>query len=149
MTNRDIVRILHESALASSHDFDGSVLKFVDANRRDYDISEFSEFKRDLIEAGSKVRMLFMEYTLSLDSFQQVASEEEGMVLYFFKRNNRLTPALQFVSRGQAVQVQINESDTRVISPSNLTTDSLYTNDKDELVFFVLFPYQSVISEYT
>lgn len=148
MTNRDIVRILHESALSSNHDFDGSVLKFVEANKRDYEISEFPEFKRDLIEAGSKVRMLFMEYTLPLESFQQVASEEEGMVLYFLKRNNRLTPALQYYSKGKTNQIEINESDTAVITSSQQQTDTLYTNDKGEVVFFVLFPYQSLISEY-
>lgn len=148
MTNRDIVRILHESALSSNHDFDGSVLKFVEANKRDYEISEFPEFKRDLIEAGSKVRMLFMEYTLPLESFQQVASEEEGMVLYFLKRNNRLTPALQYYSKGKTNQIEINESDTAVITSSQQQTNTLYTNDKGEVVFFVLFPYQSLISEY-
>lgn len=148
MTNRDIVRILHESALASNHDFDGSVLRFVEANRRDYDLAEFPEFKRDLIEAGSKVRMLFMEYALPLQSFRQVASEEQGMVLYFLKRNNRLTPALQYFSKGKPVQIEINESDTALISSEKLLSESLYTNEKDEVVFFVLFPYQSLISEY-
>ena len=149
MTNRDIVRILHESALASKHDFDGSVLKFVEANKRDYEISEFPEFKRDLIEAGSKVRMLFMEYALPPESFQQVASEEEGMVLYFLKRNNRLTPALQYSNKGKTTQIEINESDTAIITSSQRLTDTLYTNEKGEVIFFVLFPYQSLISEYT
>lgn len=149
MTNNDIVRILNESALASDHDFDGSVLKFVDANKREYELSEFPEFKRDLIEAGSKVRMLFMEYALPLESFQQEAGEEQGMVVFFIRFNDRLTPVLQYVSKGKQIILQINESDTKVISPEVLSQQSLYTNDKNEVIFFVIFAYKSLISEYT
>lgn len=149
MTNSDIVRILNESALASNHDFDGSVLKSVDANRREYELSEFAEFKRDLIEAGSKVRMLFMEYTLPMNTFQEVAREEQGLALYFIRSNDRLTPVLQYLRKGKPVIQQINEFETRRISQEMLLQQKLYENENNEVVFFVIFPYQSLISEYT
>ena len=65
LDNYQIVRILNEAGLLLKHNFDSQSLRFVDANQRNYNFSEFAEFKRDLIEAGSKVQFLFLEYMVS------------------------------------------------------------------------------------
>ena len=83
MNNSYIIRILNESALNAKHDFDMEVLRFVEANNRTYNLDEFIEFKRDLLEAGSKIRMLFMEYALDYNSFLNFLNDEQGQVLFF------------------------------------------------------------------
>lgn len=149
MNNSHIIRILNESALVARHDFDASVLKFTEANRRIYDLSEFAEFKRDLIEAGSKVRMLFMEYSVDYATFNHFKKEEQGIILYFHRSDQTLTPILRYRDRGKPVIEQIGESDTTYLSQNEDLDESLFTDEKGEIIFFVIFPYKSLISEYT
>jgi hypothetical protein len=59
MNNSYIIRILNESALQAKHSFDMEELRFVEANNRTYEVGEFNEFKRDLLEAG----LFFMRST--------------------------------------------------------------------------------------
>ena len=95
MNNSHILRILNESALNAKHDLDVEALRFVEANNRTYNRSEFIEFKRDLLEAGSKIRMLFMEYALDFPAFIKFQEEEQGQILFFQEGVEGLIPVLQ------------------------------------------------------
>lgn len=148
MNNSHIIRILHECALAAKHDFDARVLTFTEANRRTYGLSEFAEFRRDLIEAGSKIRMLFMEYAVDHDTFSYFKKEEQGIILYFHQSDQTLTPVLRFRDGGRPVIEKIGESDTTHLSPSEGGQAPLFANEKGEVIFFLIFPFRSLISEY-
>lgn len=148
MNNNLIVRILNECALSAKHDFDATVLKFVDANKRTYELSEFNEFKRDLIEAGSKMRMLFMEYSLDQIAFTKMLADEQGILLFFERADNELRPILHHREKRHAKIERINNDDNSVIEPSSIDPQTLFINEGGEVVFFVVFPYKSLISEY-
>lgn len=148
MNNTIIVRILNECALAAKHDFDASVLRFVDANKRSYDIPEFNEFKRDLIEAGSKIRMLFMEYSLDHTAFVEMLKEEQSMLLFFERKDDQLLSTIQYREKRSIKVERINDEDNTVLEQESINTQTLFTNPNGDVVFFVIFPYKSLISEY-
>ena len=94
MTNHTIVRILHEAALALKHEFNPSALRFVEINNRDYTPAEFSEFKRDMLEAGSKIRILFFEQHVEKESLKKFISGNRTSALVFRKEGEVLSPML-------------------------------------------------------
>ncbi len=148
MNNSTIIRILNESALNAKHDFDMEVLRFVEANNRAYDPDEFSEFKRDLLEAGSKIRMLFMEYTLDYSSFLNFLKDEQSQVLFFQLRDGDVSPILYQRTNKKVSTKSIGEFENSDFSFSNLDDQSLLKNKDGEILFYVAFPYKSLISEY-
>lgn len=148
MNNNIIVRILNECALAAKHDFDATVLKFVDANKRTYELTEFNEFKRDFIEAGSKMRMLLMEYTLEQSAFKRILKEEQSLLLYFERAEDKLVPILQYREKRTARIERINDENNTILEQASIDPQSLFTNENGEIIFFVIFPYKSLISEY-
>jgi ABC-type bacteriocin/lantibiotic exporter with double-glycine peptidase domain len=147
MNNNYIIRLLHEAALFAKHDFDAEELRLVEMNSRTYDITEFNEFKRDLAEAGSKIRLLFLEYNLDKASFNDFLKTEQGQVLFFLREGDRLVPVLQHRSKNKIERTRILEFGNEDIDL--VDTAALFTNADEDVVFFVLFPYKSLISEYS
>ncbi|MDH4092046.1 MAG: ABC transporter ATP-binding protein/permease [Cyclobacteriaceae bacterium] len=149
MNNNHVLRILNESALNAKHDFDVEALRFVEANNRSYGENEFIEFKRDLLEAGSKIRMLFMEYALDFPGFMKFLEEEEGQILFFQEGEEGRTPVLQQRRNKHFSRKSIGELQNADFDEANLREQTLLKNEQGEIIFFVLFPYQSLISEYS
>lgn len=145
MTNNTILRIIREASLLKTHDFDAGTLESITINNRTYDRSEFDEFKRDLLEAGSKVRMQFLEYKLDRASFEELIKAESGLVLYFLDEAGAIIPVLQQRKGKKIAALRIHDDGIREYE-SNL--DRLVEND-GVIPVFVIMPYQSLISEYT
>lgn len=149
MNNLTIIRILNESALIAGHDFDAGLLAFVEANNRSYHPDDFPEFKRDLSEAGSKIRMQLLEYKLDVNAFQTFIAREPGLVLYFSKSQDKLIPLLQNREKGKVFIRQINANETIDLQTSALENLPLFTSSDGLVSFFVVIPYKSLISDYT
>ena len=148
MTNDHIIRILREAALSLKHDFDAANLRFVEINNRSYDNSEFQEFKRDLLEAGSKIQMMFLEYSLDSAALREFLKKEDGPVLLFQKTGDHLTPALIVKSKSGTQLISLSEATTLQQSyDAGLAFDGL-TNELGQVIFFVVVAYQSLVSEY-
>ena len=148
MTNDHIVRILREASLSLKHDVDTASLRFVEINNRTYDRSEFAEFKRDLLEAGSKIRMLFLEYSLEQSAFESFLEKEDSPVLLFQKEVETITPVL--ITRQKSRQQLTRISDSAMVQASYDKNSEItwLTNDEGQVIFFVVVAYQSLVSEY-
>ena len=149
MNNHSITRILRESALLLKHDFDTSALRFVEINHRQYAIDEFSEFKSDLIEAGSTIKVLFLEQTMPASSLAEFVNQNQVLMLAFQNRDRVLIPILIYANAKKTLEV-IRFEDDQVdhYLEETLDTLSLYKNNKHEIISFVLHPYKSLVSEY-
>lgn len=149
MNNSYIIRLLNEAALLSRHDMEPEALRYVEANKRTYDYTEFIEFKRDLIEAGSKVRMIFMEYSLKADMLEAFLDKEKGQMLLFQRTGDRFYPVLiQKDERGTVVR-RVLENTNEDLKLRQVLESSLLTDASGDVIFFVVFPYTSLISEYS
>lgn len=79
LNNHHIVRILREAALQLKHTYNADNLHFVEVNNRTYTAEEFSEFKRDLFEAGAKIQLMLLQYQLPPAAFIDFCKRNASM----------------------------------------------------------------------
>jgi ABC-type bacteriocin/lantibiotic exporter with double-glycine peptidase domain len=144
MTNNTILNIIREVSLIQSHEFDAGMLESIAINNRKYEKIEFDEFKRDLIEAGSKVRIQFLEYRLNRNAFDEFIAKETEPILYFIHNNEDIEPVLSKRRKNKINAVRIDQGEAL---QGQYPYDQLIKTD-DEVIVFVIMPYQSLISEY-
>jgi ABC-type bacteriocin/lantibiotic exporter with double-glycine peptidase domain len=148
MTNHTIVKLLREAALVLKHEFNPSDLRFVTANNRDYTPAEFSQFKRDLLEAGSKIRILLFEQLVKKEGLRNFISDNRTSAVVFRTDGETLSPLLLQVKGKEIYALEINGGD-----PSSLLKDTsfenLLTDHSGNVEVFVLHSYRPLASEYT
>lgn len=147
LNNHHIVKILEEASFTLKHEFDIMELRSVEINNRDYSPTDFLEFKRDLLEAGSKIQLLVMEYSLDTKSFAEFARNESSQILVFRKQDDSITPALIRRHKGKKYLSYMDEGGIteEVFNPSS--ADWL-RNEQDEITFFIIFSYLALVSEH-
>ena len=148
LDNYQIVRILREAGLVLKHDFNVNDLRFVEMNQRDYNDDEFDEFKRDLLEAGSKVRYLFLEYPIAEKDFKQFIEDDNACVLVFEHNEGKQSPILLRKSKGKIEVLKIN-SQNKVVDFDDVSTKTLMKDADGRIVTFTIFPSKSIVSEYS
>ncbi len=148
LTNDQLVRILRESALMIKHDFNPMDLRFVEINRRSYDDDEFLEFKRDLVEAGNKVRLMLLEYSLPLEDFQKFISKEDDPIIVFDDSKDSLLPIILNKQKRRLAQTLVNEEESITEDFSIEDASLFFKNQEGEISFFVVVPYRGLVSEY-
>lgn len=144
LSNEHIIRTLRESAILLHHSVDANDMRFVEVNNRQYTDLEFDEFKRDLLEAGNKVKILFMEYNLTQQGLRDLF-REEVLVLAFRRQRGQIVPVLvNAVGRRQHLyQVDLDQ-----LSFLEQVPDSDWlTNEQGEIICFAVLPYKSLVSD--
>ncbi len=146
LSNDHIIRILRESSLVLEHNFDAETLRFVEVNNRTYTLEEFDEFKRDLLEASTKIRLLLLEYQFDTKNFIRFSQEEESYLLAFKQGENSFEPIL--IHPGRRKRIQIRFSTKGNVAESFEENQTLLTNQQGEVIFFLVLPHQSLVSDY-
>ena len=145
LNNDQIVRCLREVAFAMNHEYLTDDLHHVEANQRVYREDDLTEFKRDLIEAGNKMRILFMEYHLDSESFNEFLRSQKAPILAFIN-DGAIKPVMISYSQ-KKIQVttidQTNDFTSEVAGTSNIP---LLANAAGEIDFFAIFAYESPVS---
>ena len=145
MTNEHIIHILREAAARIEHDFSPEDLRMVRFNQRSYTVADFAELKRDIIEAGRKVRLLILEYKLQQDQFYAFAKEASELILIFKTEQDQLSPVLLQNTKGS---ITILHSNGKEETYQSHTADVWFKNEQGEIMSFVILPYKSIVSEY-
>ena len=94
LTNDQIIRTLREIAILTKHEFELEEIHHVEINQRSYQLDELPEFKRDLVEAGNKIRILLMENQQPVESFVNFLTDQNLPVFVFAKQGDELVPSL-------------------------------------------------------
>jgi ABC-type bacteriocin/lantibiotic exporter with double-glycine peptidase domain len=146
LRNDHIIRILRESSILLGHQFDANSLRFVETNNRPYTPEEFDEFKRDLLDAGNKIRIMFLEYQLDQSSLRSFAEQEESLMLLFHKGEGNLEPVLVHTHRKRKTCVRIG---LQGLTEEEFRADgSWLTNEAGEVIFFIVLAYEGLVSEF-
>jgi ABC-type bacteriocin/lantibiotic exporter with double-glycine peptidase domain len=148
LNNDQLVRILREVALLLEHDLNPTDLRFAEINTRSYASDEFIEFKRDLVEAGNKVRLMLLEYSLPAAEFSEFVSRESDPVLVFDDIGEKLVPKLIRKQKRKTIQINIGETESQETQFVKEETSGYLTNANGEVSFFVIVAYKSLVSEY-
>ncbi|QOI96978.1 MAG: ATP-binding cassette domain-containing protein [Flammeovirgaceae bacterium] len=146
LRNHHIVRILREAALQLGHEYDPESLRFTEINNRTYSDAEFDEFKQDLFEAASKMQLMMLQYELSADEFASFLEKEEQYVLAFSKTEKGLTPVLIQPTGKNRNMSQLRDKGWEQTDFS--TAVPWFSPSGNEVLFFVLFPQESLVSDY-
>jgi ABC-type bacteriocin/lantibiotic exporter with double-glycine peptidase domain len=149
MNNHSIIRILRESSRILKHEFESAALRFVEINNRGYTLSEFPELKSDLIESGNNVRILLLEQKVSEADLPALASTSNTVTLVFREDNERMSPIIIYPDKKKLSALEIDDEQTHVISFSSLDTNTLLKDKHGEIITFVLYSYNSLVSEYS
>ncbi|MEQ1585198.1 MAG: ATP-binding cassette domain-containing protein [Cyclobacteriaceae bacterium] len=146
LNNDQIVRSLREVAFVLKHDYSTEDLHHVEANQRTYQEDDLNEFKRDIIEAGNKMRILFMEYHLDRESFYEFFSNQKTPVLAFIKEDHITPVLLTSVSKNKTDVINIGQTGDSNSVVSSVTNLPLLASEKGEIEFFAIFAYESPVS---
>jgi ABC-type bacteriocin/lantibiotic exporter with double-glycine peptidase domain len=140
-SSHQIYRTLREAAFVLNHDLDLELIQNVEQYSRNYAQDEFVEFKRDLVEAGNKARMLFMENSLEPNSFMDFVKDSSTPFLTFIQ-NDKIIPCLLYHRRNKLFFLEISTGSTER-ALQRIEDLSLLKNEKGEILFFSLFHYDS------
>lgn len=143
LTNDQIHRCLREISFTIKHDFNLEDLRHVEANQRLYAEDELSEFKRDLTEAGNKIRVLLMENQLDEKSFFDFFLEQSAPVLIFLAEASELYPALLIPDKGKIKVAKLKKDGTTTV---DFDKSMLLKNENGDISFFAIFSYESPVS---
>jgi ABC-type bacteriocin/lantibiotic exporter with double-glycine peptidase domain len=146
LNNSQISRILHEVSLQMRHLFEDADLRFVEINNRSYATDEFPEFKRDLLEAGNKIKLLLMEYSMPELEFSKFIDTEDNPVLVFKKNNDELVPALITPNKKKHTVSYFLENE--LVREDFSGSSEWLTNENGQILFFIIFSYKALVSEH-
>ncbi|MBX2895088.1 MAG: ATP-binding cassette domain-containing protein [Cyclobacteriaceae bacterium] len=147
LNNDQIVRCLREVAFKLKHDYASEDLHAVEANQRAYREDDLTEFKRDLVEAGNKMRMLFMPYRLERSAFEDFFVNQTAPVLAFVKYKDHIVPVLLTPDKRRKISaVFIDNHADREEAFDSLDSLMLHTEGLNEVDFFAVFAYESPVS---
>jgi ABC-type bacteriocin/lantibiotic exporter with double-glycine peptidase domain len=148
MTNNSIIRILREGGLLLKHDFDPAALRFVEVNNRTYAHEQFQEFRNDLIEAGSKIRMLFLDQSQPAHGLNAFVKENQLPTLVFVEQPQGLVPMLVYTEKKHLRYRLLPADERHAINGEAPDLQQLYRDAQGRVVAFVLYSYRSLVSEY-
>lgn len=141
MNNQSILKILREISLLLEHEYDQNALRFVEINAREYSVKDFDEFRNNLFEAGSKIRLLFMEQFVPVANLEDFVNASKTYVLAFKIDGEDLHPCLLKKEKGKLTCVALESG---VVSNRDYLTDT-----SGNIVTLIPFRYDSLVSEYT
>ena len=147
MNNQSITTILREAAFVLKHEFDPSVLRFVEINNRTYSRDQFQQFKSHLIEAGGNMQILFLEQTVAPDTLTTFVKGNKAVTLVFKELPDSFEPVLLHVEKGSLQAINVEGGSRRI--NEHLDDHSLLKGNNGQLVTFLLYPYKSLVSEYS
>lgn len=146
LTNDQILRSLREVAFHLKHEYSTDDLHHVELNQRSYTVDELSEFKRDLVEAGNKLRILFLPYRVDLDTLQEFHANQTSPILAFSK-GTRINPVLILPAQRKKIPVvYIDKTSDVATDVGSLSELSLLTQENGEVEFFAIFAYESPLT---
>jgi len=144
LNNDQIVRCLREVAFNMKHEFSIDDIHHVESNQRTYDETNLTEFKRDLVEAGNKIRVLFMEYHLDDSLFQDFLINQNMPVMAFIQEDG-IKPVVLYSNKRKITVTKFNPDKTSVDQVSTIAPFNFLKNPQGEIEFFAVFAYESPI----
>ncbi len=144
LTSNHIFLTLRETTLMVNHDFNMDAVQSVVNYPRSYSESEFTEFKRDLVEAGNKIRLLYIENSMDKTAFLSFIKQSSTPVLTFSAADRK--PILLKFHKQELLALWIDENES-ARQKIDLQKKPLLQTELGEIIFFAIFHYDSPLGE--
>jgi ABC-type bacteriocin/lantibiotic exporter with double-glycine peptidase domain len=146
LSNQHILQSLRELAVLVKHDFNVDDLRHLEITRY-YQNNELEEFKRDLVEAGNKIRILLLENKLPVKDFIQFFKDQEATVLLVSQTQTDVFPRiLHFDRKHKAQAFDIQGDHILTLTDSIDDVISQHTDSGGEITFYAIFAYDNPLS---
>lgn len=146
MNSNNIIKIIREVTHLLGQEYNETMLGAKQVSQREYALDEVVEFKRDLIEAGNLVRVIFLENSLSLAEFPAFIQNVEIPVVVFSMEGNDLVPAILFKDKRKVKLQKLIENEP-VIDFTPECCQTFLTNADNDVIFLGVFSYKSLVSD--
>ncbi len=146
MQSNQIIQIIRESALLLQQDFDGLNLAEIDSSPRSYDVDDIAEFRRDLIEAANKQRIIYLENGLEREEFRTFINDIEIPIIAFEEIEGNRVPIIFFKQKRKLKVLQVSEESSEIRECSESYFPNLYEED-GKVSFLGVFSYKSLVSD--
>ncbi len=148
MKSDQIIQLIRESSQILKQDFDGFALDNIQSSPRSYDFNDKAEFMRDLVEAGNKQRIIYLENQLTLEEFKHFIHEVQIPVVAFEDAKNQLVPVIFYKDNWKQKIIHIWEDSSFTEEWSDESFPDLHVID-GKVDFLGTFSYKSLVSEDT
>lgn len=145
MNKHQIIQTIRISANLLDQEYDGFALKNIDFAQSSYPPDQLIEFKRDLIEAGNKLRIVYLDHSWPAHNFLTLLEDMEIPVVAFLQQENTYTPIIFYKHKRKLHQVDIETGDVHPLDEQLL--DKLYRDQDDNIIFLGVFSYKSLVSD--
>ena len=146
MNSNNIIQIIREVSHLLGQEYNDALLSGKQISPRNYALDEIVTFKRDLIEAGNLVRVIFLENSLPLEEFPAFIQNVEIPVVVFSTEGDDLVPAILFKDK-RKIKLQKLAEDEPIIDFTPECCQTFLTNSDGEVVFLGVFSYKSLVSD--
>jgi ABC-type bacteriocin/lantibiotic exporter with double-glycine peptidase domain len=147
MNNHQIIKIIEEASALLKHKFNHVELDLVEINSKEYDKSRFNDFKRDLLETGTKARVVFLSYAHKVERFINIIAELDQPVLTFVEDEDDLIPAIAYRDNNKLMLILMGKESNSYAQLNEDAINTLFRNERNEIIFFPFFVYRSLVSE--
>ncbi|MEQ8924634.1 MAG: ABC transporter ATP-binding protein, partial [Fulvivirga sp.] len=146
MNSNQIIQIIRDSASLLKQDFDGLALSEIDSSPRGYTRLELAEFKRDLIEAANKQRIIYLDNQLPFDEFATFIQEVEIPIVAFEDSGKDLVPIIIYKQNRELQVLRLGKDASHTFEYDVDYSRKLYMED-EKVQFMGVFSYQSLVSD--
>ncbi len=146
MNSNQIIQIIRDSANILDQDFDGLALQEIDSSPRSYEHNELAEFKRDLIEAANKQRIIYLENQLKSDGFADFLSDVEIPIIAFEDTGDDLIPLIIFKKNRGLEVLRLGDETAQTFDFEAEYCEKMY-REEGKILFMGVFSYNSLVSD--
>lgn len=146
MNSHQIIQLIRESANILNQDFDGLALTEIDSSPRSYSREELAEFKRDLIEAANKQRIIYLENQLESDGFANFLSDVEIPIIAFEDIGDALIPLIIFKEKRKLQVIRLGDEADEKFNFQDEYCERIY-RENGNILFMGVFSYKSLVSD--
>ncbi|MBL6448172.1 ABC transporter ATP-binding protein [Fulvivirga sp. 29W222] len=147
MNNQHILNTLQKSAALLKQDFDESSLHEFSNAYRDYESVDIHDFKRDLIEAGNGLRIIYLDNSLPEDSFVDFINDVEIPIVAFLVREEEKYPVIFYKKKRRTYYEVIGAKREDPVPLTGKSLPELYRDEVGKIVFLGVFSYKSLVSD--
>jgi len=147
MENGLIAKLIHTFSQELAHSYDPFGAKQDENRRRTYSASEVNDFIYDLTETGSRAKLVFMPNHLEVASFESFLSEIDYPVLMFRVHRHKVEPLIITVNKKGLIAHVLHLNEEIEVDPYSIDEAELFTDNKGNIVFLTVFPFESMVSK--
>ena len=145
MNSRQLLYILQESSQRLGQSYDGFAVKDIEQIERIYAIDEIQEFKRDLIEAGNKLDLIYMDNSLKADNILAFFEEVDVPLILFKQVKEDIIPLMIVRDKKNKIKIlRIMDSNISEMNFDENECTNLIQDERGKVTFLAVFSYKSL-----